>query len=143
MTPDQIRWLTWGAIQHRPSGAPRWDEPGTQKAIADHCGTWGLEIATDHVLAHARDPKARTPFAIKGPTPHTEPSKQPARPPKPAECCRLCGRALHGPDAVCDEPTTRPMPKNPPTDIYLAAKSGLTPTPGRTHADQPREGANQ
>ena len=33
MTPDQIRWLTWGAIQHRPHGAPKWDEPGTAKAI--------------------------------------------------------------------------------------------------------------
>lgn len=66
MTPEQIQWLTWGAIQHRPKGAPKWDEPGTHKAITDHCGSWGLEIATEHVLAHARDEKARTPFAIKG-----------------------------------------------------------------------------
>lgn len=102
MTPEQIRWLTWGAIQHRPSGAPKWDEPGTAKAIADHCGTWGLDIATQHVLAHARDPKARTPFAIKGQPPHTEPSKTPARPLKPAEACRNCGLAKHPPHAECD-----------------------------------------
>jgi hypothetical protein len=124
MTPDQIRWLTWGAIQHRPKGAPKWDEPGTAKAIADHCGTWGLEIATEHVLAHARDPKARTPFAIKGPQPHTEPEKGPPRPPKPSEACRTCGRALHAPDAVCDQPTTRPPASQPPTQTYLAARSG-------------------
>ena len=125
MTPDQIRWLTWGAIQHRPHGAPRWDEPGTLKAIADHCGTWGLDVATEHVLAHARDPKAKTPFAIKGNPPHTEPVKSPPRPPKPDEACRTCGRALHAPDAICDTPTNRPAPKTGPTDTYLAAKSGL------------------
>ena len=102
MTPDQIRWLTWGAIQHRPHGAPRWDEPGTAKAITDHCATWGLDIATEHVLAHARDPKARTPFAIKGTAPHNEPSKQPARPLRPDEACRNCGGALHEPNADCD-----------------------------------------
>ncbi len=102
MTPDQIRWLTWGAIQHRPSGSPKWDEPGTHKAITDHCVSWGLEVATEHVLAHARDAKARTPFAIKGPTPHTEPTKGAARPLKPAEACRTCGRAVHAPSAECD-----------------------------------------
>lgn len=102
MTPDQIRWLTWGAIQHRPRGASRWDEPGTARAIADHCGTWGLEIATEHVLAHARDAKAKTPFAIKGNPPHTEPARavrQPAKaggdecrvhPGEYAGACRAC-----------------------------------------------------
>lgn len=102
MTPDQIRWLTWGAIQHRPHGAPKWDEPGTNKAITDHCGSWGLDIATDHVLAHARDPKARTPFAIKGNKPHTGPKAAPARPLRPDEACRNCGAALHEPNADCD-----------------------------------------
>ena len=33
------------------------------------------------------------------------------RPPKPDQQCRLCGRALHAPDAVCDQPTIRPAPK--------------------------------
>lgn len=90
MTPDQIRWLTWGAIQHRPHGAPKWDEPGTAKAIADHCASWDLVIATEHVLAHARDPKARTPFAIKGNPPHTEPQRSPRFPAKAGEDeCRI------------------------------------------------------
>ena len=80
MTPEQLRWLTWGAIQHRPAGAPRWDEPGTAKAIADHCGTWTLEVATEHVLAHARDPKARTPFAIKGHAPSHDAQRAPRFP---------------------------------------------------------------
>ena len=89
MTPDQLRWLTWGAIQHRPHGAPKWDEPGTAKAIADHCGTWDLDVATTHVLAHARDPKARTPFAIKGLAPSsTEPVRHVRQPPKIADECR-------------------------------------------------------
>lgn len=82
MTPEEIRWLTWGAIHHRPHGAPRWDEPGTAKAITDHCGSWQLDVATQHVLAHARDPKAKTPFAIKGNAPHTEPQRTPRHPPR-------------------------------------------------------------
>jgi hypothetical protein len=119
MTPDQIKWLTWGAIQHRPSGAPKWDEPGTHKAISDHCGSWGIDIATQHVLAHARDPKARTPFAIKGPTPHTETTKAPRQPAKAGvdECrqhrgeyatsCRACAaeQYTHPADPVLDDPT--------------------------------------
>ena len=121
MTPDQIRWLTWGAIQHRPHGAPKWDEPGTAKAITDHCRAWDLAVATEHVLAHARDPKARTPFAIKGNAPHTEPERAPrfpARAGDPDECtqhrgewastCRACAAdRLARPD---DEPTGPPMP---------------------------------
>jgi hypothetical protein len=119
MTPDQINWLTWGAIQHRPHGASKWDEPGTHKAISDHCGSWGIDIATQHVLAHARDPKARTPFAIKGPTPHTEPTKGPRQPAKAGvdECrqhrgeyataCRACAaeQYTHPADPVLDDPT--------------------------------------
>ena len=115
MTPDQIRWLTWGAIQHRPSGAPRWDEPGTHKAITDHCGSWGFALATEHVLAHARDPKARTPFAIKGNPPHTSPERMTARPPKPHEACRDCGRHVDG--CLCDSPATRPIPKPDPEQV--------------------------
>lgn len=108
MTPEQINWLTWGAVQHRPHGAPKWDEPGTHKAIADHCGTWGIDVATQHVLAHARDPKARTPFAIKGNAPHTEPAKSAPRPLKPDEACRNCGGVRHQPNPECD---ARPAPK--------------------------------
>lgn len=88
MTPEQIRWLTWGAVQHRPHGSPKWDDAGTAKAITDHCGTWGLEVATDHVLAHARDPKARTPFVIKGNKPHNEPSGGPRFPAGKGDECR-------------------------------------------------------
>lgn len=132
MTPDQIRWLTWGAIQHRPTGAPRWDEPGTHKAIADHCGSWGLEIATEHVLAHARDPKARTPFAIKGNKPHNEPTSGPRFPAKAGEDCRYhpgehahACRACAADRLAGDRPEPRPTTTAPPTDTYLAAKSGL------------------
>jgi hypothetical protein len=88
MTPDELKWLTWGAIQHRPHGAPRWDAAGTAKAIADHCGNWGLDVATAHVLAHARDPKAKTPFAIKGNAPSTPLERGTWRPPTSEEACR-------------------------------------------------------
>jgi len=120
MTPEEIRWLTWGAIHHRPHGAPRWDEPGTAKAIADHCGTWQLDTATAHVLAHARDPKARTPYAIRGTAPSaSEPTRgvrYPAKAGSPDECplhpgewvnsCRACnGDRLAGDQS---QPTRAP-----------------------------------
>lgn len=132
MTPDQIRWLTWGAIQHRPKGAPKWDEPGTHKAITDHCGSWGLEIATEHVLAHARDQKARTPFAIKGNRPHNEPSAGPRFPAKAGEDCRYHRGEYDGACRSCaadklagDQPTPRPTTAAEPTDTYRAAKTAL------------------
>lgn len=75
----------------RPSGAPRWDEPGIVKAIRDKCADWKLDMAIQHVMAHARDPKAKTPFAIRGPAPHLEPEKPTNRPPKADEACRTCG----------------------------------------------------
>ena len=92
MTPDQIRWLTWGAMETRREthGCAPWDEPGTHKAIAELCGTWGLNAATEHVLAHARDPKARTPYATKGTAPTatapTHGAKYPAKAGSPDEC---------------------------------------------------------
>lgn len=139
MTPDQIRWLTWGAIQHRPTGAPKWDEPGTHKAITDHCGSWGFALATEHVLAHARDPKARTPFAIKGNPPHTEPGRGarfPARagvdecrthPGEHADNCRSCAAdRLAGMETTAARPTPKPDPETVSARV-LELKSNVVP----------------
>lgn len=130
MTPDQITWLTWGAIETRKEthGCGTWDHPGTRQAITQHCGTWGLAAATEHVLAHARDPKARTPFAIKGNAPHTTPERgirYPAKAGSPDECrthagewadnCRAC-RAPLAADETPDE--RRATPTGPVVGDY-------------------------
>ena len=86
MTPEQISWLTWGAVRQRPHGAPKWDEPGTRVLIEKHCGTWAFEVATEHVLAHARDPKARTPAAIRGAAPSSTTTGMPMRSPISSNC---------------------------------------------------------
>lgn len=132
---DEQRWLVWGAIAHRPTGAPRWDEPGTAKAIADVCGTWTLAVATEHVLAHARDPKAKTPFAIKGPMPHTQPQREhrhPAVAGSPDECrhhpgehadhCRSCAG-----DRLAGEPATsaRRGEGVPPPEGWQQARAAM------------------
>ncbi len=144
MTPDQIRWLTWGAIQHRPSGAPKWDELGTIKAITDHCGSWGIEIATEHVLAHARDRDARTPAAItRSFVPDTTPKRStrfPARagvdecrihPGEHAGACRACAAdSLAG-----DRPEPRPQVGSEPTEAYLAARAATDQHPSPTEED--------
>lgn len=128
-TTRDAQALTYLATRIREDthGCGKWDQNGTYSVIAELVGQ-NLGDVIRRVIGHASDPEARTPGAIKRPfvpAPVEDP-KAPPRPPKPAECCRLCGRALHSPDAVCDEPTTRPMPKAPPTDTYLAAKNGLT-----------------
>jgi hypothetical protein len=142
MTPEQINWLTWGAVQHRPHGAPRWDEPGTRAAIVEHCGSWGIDIATQHVLAHARDAKAKTPFVIKGKAPHNEPTSAARQPAKPGgdECpmhpgeyaaaCRSCAA-----DRLAGDESTRPQRQKAPADVAhrgagaCRAALGLTPDP--------------
>lgn len=149
MTPDQIRWLTWGAIQHRPSGAPKWDEPGTHKAISDHCGTWGLEVATEHVLAHARDAKARTPFAIKGNKPHTEPTAGPRFPARAGvdECryhrgeyeaaCRACAA-----DKLAGDEPPEPYAEVAPPEVvaaHVAELRALRVLPPPTYLDARRQ----
>ena len=143
MTPDQIRWLTWGAIQHRPNGAPRWDEPGTSKAIGDHCRSWDFAMATEHVLAHARDAKARTPFAIKGNAPHTEPGRGPRFPAGDGDECRFhvgewaatC-RACAADRLAGDVPTARPMTKSADTSEHVARLRAIT-QPATTEENQP------
>lgn len=114
MNVQEIRWLTWGAIAHRPAHSPRWDEPGTLKAITEVCGTWTLEVATTHVLAHARDAKAKTPYAITGNPPANEAQRPPRYPPKAADECRnhpgewadQC-RICHGPQVADEQPGDR------------------------------------
>ena len=132
MTPDQINWLTWGAIQHRPHGAPKWDEAGTRALIERCCGSWSLDVATLHVLAHARDPKAKTPGVITGTAPSAEPQKTPRYPPKAAdECathpgewldaCRICA----GPKAADGDEKPRPTERRPPSEAYQRARQAI------------------
>lgn len=121
MNDQEIRWLAWGATVLRPHGAPKWDEPGTLKAIRDVCGTWDLNTAIEHVLAHARDPKARTPMAIRGTAPlSTAPERAAYQPPKATDACLVhpgewtgsC-RICRGPRVVDEDPTDRPNRPRP------------------------------
>lgn len=117
MTPDQIAWLAWGAVQHRPAHSTKWDQASTAKVITDHCASWGFEHATAHVLAHARDPKAKTPGAIKGKfTPDNEPAAGAFRPPKPEQMCQLHGGWLNGcSGCAADEKAGDKTPRNRPS----------------------------
>lgn len=138
MTPDEVKWLTWGARRLRPHGAPKWDEPGTRAAIEKHCGSWDLSIATEHVLAHARDPKARTPAAIRGTAPSsTTPERQPRFPAKAgaddecrvhpgewADSCRIC-RGPRVVDETPDDRPRRPTEAQPPTEDWKQRRLAL------------------
>lgn len=96
MTPDEIKWLTWGALQVRPSGSTKWDATGTATIIAEHCGSWSLAMALEHVIAHARDPEAKTPGRIRQNwAPDTTPQKTPMKPPKPEDMCPVHGGWLN------------------------------------------------
>lgn len=88
-------------------GAGTWHDNGLTAALAKLEGQ-NLAITIERVTRHAADPEARTPGAIDRPF-LPEPAKpETARPPKPSECCQLCGRGMHTPDVVCDQPTQRP-----------------------------------
>ena len=113
MTPDQIRSLTWTLCQIRDEthGCAPWDAPGTHKAVTEMFGSWGFSAALDHCLPHARDPKARTPYAMKGTPPRdTTPERHVRYPPKPEQECGLhigewadnC-RTCHGPKVADDD----------------------------------------
>lgn len=91
LTDEQKRALTWLAVETRKTthGCGTWDQPGTHKAITDVCGSWSFGTALDHVVAHARDPKARTPYAMRGSKPNLEPAttaRYPMRAGDPDEC---------------------------------------------------------
>lgn len=91
LTDEQKRWITWGCgeIRRTTHGCGTWDQPGTHKAITDILGTWTFLAAMDHAFAHARDPKARTPYAMRGSKPNLEPAttaRFPMRAGDPDEC---------------------------------------------------------
>ncbi len=132
MNDEQIRWLTWGAIQLRPPGSPKWDEPGVIKAIRERCGSWELATAIEHVVAHARDPKAKTPFAMKGPAPHIEATKPTHSPPKPQDAGPVHGGHLNScggcaSDRLAGTPTKPPRHDAlDPSEYINAMKADMT-----------------
>lgn len=66
LTDQDIRALTYLAIQCRPPHAPRWDDAGTYAAIAKvrHLNLADVALAT---IRAAADPGAQTPGVIANP----------------------------------------------------------------------------
>jgi hypothetical protein len=88
-------------------GAGPWHDNGLAAVLARLEGH-NLAITIERVIRHASDPEARTPGAIERPYVPEPPKAATPRPPKPADCCKRCGRDMHGPDVVCETPTDRP-----------------------------------
>lgn len=110
-------------LREETRGAGEWHDAGLTPVLAKLEGH-NLAITIERVTRHAADPEARTPAAIERPFVPEASAPPTPRPPKPEECCRICGRALHAPDVVCDQPTERPVPAAPPTTAYLDARRG-------------------
>jgi hypothetical protein len=108
-------------LREETPGAGKWHDNGLTAVLSKLEGH-NLAITIERVTRHAADADAKTPGAIERPFVPEATVPGPPRPPKPHEVCRLCGRAMHGVDVVCDTPTARPLPKNPPTDAYLQAR---------------------
>jgi hypothetical protein len=123
-------------------GAGPWHDNGLAAVLAKLEGH-NLAITVERVTRHAADPEARTPAAIERPfVPDVQKPPTP-RPPKPAECCQLCGRGMHGPDVVCDRPTQRPPAKTADTHAEVDRLRALLTAPADhdgAHNDQPKEG---
>lgn len=87
-------------IRDETHGCGKWDQNGTYAVIAELVGM-NLADTIRRVIAHASDPEARTPGAIKRPfVPKAETPR--AGPLRPDEACRNCGRPIHPPSADCD-----------------------------------------
>lgn len=122
LTHQDARALAYLARRLRAdANLPPWDEHGTFSVIAKHVGS-NLDSIAERVIRHALDRHARTPGAINRPWSPPATSERPARPPRPTEACKTCGRRMHAADAVCDEPTLRPVGKSAPTVTYLEAR---------------------
>lgn len=118
VTREQAELLATLAIACRPHDAPHWDRPGLIAAIGRVKGR-SLASVTIAVIQASEDPGAETPAVIPAEGPHWRapaPGDRPtARPPRPDEACRACGRHLHPPDAVCQTPTRRVATPGDPT----------------------------
>ncbi len=138
LTADETANLTWIAVHTRDTthGCGAWDSAGTHKAVSEICGAWTYSTALDHVIAHARDPKARTPYAMKGTAPSHTPTVRhpyPLRAGDPDECPRHKGqhRDHCGPcaaDRLAGEPAPVSHPSHAagaPTSEYLQAREAL------------------
>lgn len=84
------------------------DVKQAKQALAWRLGEWGVDEAPSRAAEFIDD------LVSRGWQMSPERESRP-RPPKPDQQCRVCGRAMHAPDAVCDQPTTRPTPK--PADV--------------------------
>lgn len=116
-------------------GAGPWHDNGLAAVLAKLEGH-NLAITIERVTRHAADPEARTPAAIERPF-VPEPAKPPTpRPPKPTECCRRCGRAMHAPDAVCEQPTQRPPQPSPTTTANVARLRALIGSDDQTENEE-------
>lgn len=95
--------------------AGKWHDNGLT-AVLSRLEGHNLAITIERVTRHAADPDAKTPGAIERPFVPEAAAPGPPRPPKPSEACRHCGRHMHTPDAICDTPTLRPVPRTSDAD---------------------------
>ena len=133
-TTRDAQALTYLATRLRDEthGCGKWDQNGTYSVIAELVGL-NLADTIRRVIAHALDPEARTPGAIKRPfvpkVPETPGARFPARaginecryhPGEHATACRACAAdTLAG-----DRPEPRATAASQPTAAYLKARRG-------------------
>jgi len=109
VTKDQAHMLAALAVACRPTGAPRWDEPGVVVAIG-RVSNLHLPDVAKAVIRCAEDPSAKTPAPISNTaascwrerTQQTAPRNVPA-----ASICNICGQAKDAPIHADDHPFER------------------------------------
>lgn len=140
-TNDQdVRALVYLAsrLRNETHGCREWDAHGTAAVFARELTGKNLRIAVEEVLAHACDPEAKTPAAIKRPF-KPEPVEAPKRiAPKRGECCSVhpgqyadnCGGCRA--DVLAGDDPARPAPPADPAHkaaALAAARAALKPIP--------------
>lgn len=147
VTDQDLRCLTYLARRLRDDtqGCGPWDDAGTFSSFKTALANQNLLIATQRVLAHATDPEAKTPGAIKRPfTP--EPNNTPARIPfDPRAVCHVCAKHQHAPTDhpfVSVEAKRAAVPAPMPDEIRRAL-GGRQGTQRHTSTQAATEGTNR
>jgi hypothetical protein len=126
VTDQDIPWLVHGIkrLRSETHGAAQWDDAGIVAEVRKFIGQ-NFQITLERVFAHAADPEAKTPGALRRSFTPTTTRSTAAHPLKKDNQCLTCGQHLTlCPSIGCGEQRTRPARPSGSAEIARAALRG-------------------
>jgi len=161
VTKDQAQMLAALAVACRPTGAPKWDEPGVIAAIKKHAGLHLADVI--HATIRAAEDRTAASPGVLGSTAAAHwrertPERETFRPPRADEMCQTHGAGYidtcpgcRADELAAEKVQPRRGPRATPTPEYLAARQALrnheettmsTPAEHRARAESHLASAN-